>query len=148
MQGSSPRTGPSDIAASAYLRHRRKEFELALRRKFGRNDLESQENLISGSSEMPFNDEELEGFKGTWFSFSLWTRLVLIVAAAALAVNLFIMIGLESYMSSITGSLIAFMVGVAQLRLEDLESKCVLATILGEAFHRLWIFTQGDLHLF
>lgn len=124
MEESLGRNGPGDFVASAYLRHRRAQLELAVRRTFGRkgssNDLEAQENLISGDG---FNDEDLlEDSDGKWYNVSRWTRIILIMSAVTLGVNIFIMIGLDSYISSVWGAVIAFMVGAAQLRLDDLES--------------------------
>jgi hypothetical protein len=127
MEESHLRNPATKFVASAYLRRRRKELQLSLRRKFGRRgEDEAQEGLISEDQESKFNDEELEGLRGVWFGYSLSTRLVLIVALVALSVNIFVMIGFEMYVSSIAGSVVACMVGVAQLRLEDLESKTTM----------------------
>ena len=138
MEESRPRNAATNFVASAYLRRRRKELQLSLRRKFGRHgEEEAQEGLISAGPETKFNDEDMEGLRGVWFGYSLSTRLVLIAVLAALAMNVFTMIGLELYTSSIAGSVVACMVGVAQLRLEDLESKPFVVVILECAIHFL-----------
>lgn len=128
MEGVRRRFGPSagTFLATTYLRNRREELELSFRQRFGigtsSTDEEAQESFLSEGPDT-FNDEELQGLEEKRFRFSLWTRLVLILSSSALAANLFIMIGLGSLISSISGALVAALVGVAQLRLEDMESK-------------------------
>jgi len=125
---------PTEFIASAYLRRRRKEIAFSLRRKFRRHNdkndmMEAQESLIPlGVFDEKFtdevqNEENKRKDDTIWCGLSLSTRLILIAAIVSLVVNMIVMFGMDLYTSSIAGALVACMVGVAQLRLEDLESK-------------------------
>lgn len=127
MEGSRQRSGgpPSSVLAGAYLRHKRHQFEMTLQRRFGRrtsnsSDEEAQ-HLSSGPDE--FRDEDATSVVSKSYTFSLWTSFILIVAGSALAANILAMIGASVLYSGIVGALLAFLVGVSQLRLEDIGSK-------------------------
>ena len=74
------------------------------------------------SEQEEFRDEDTV-FAKMKATFSLWTLVVLILAATTLAFNILVMIGVGAFYASIVGSILAISVGVSQLRLESIESK-------------------------
>lgn len=139
--------GPSSfVLASAYLRHKRHQLEMSARRRFGRTsssyDEEAQElssnsnnhaNALLAHGTDDFQDEGDATFGGGRRKgprCSLWTLVILILAGSTLAFNILVMIGVGAFYSSIIGSIVSIMVGVSQLRLEDIESKSWRRTII------------------
>jgi hypothetical protein len=136
MEGLRQRSGgpSSSVLAGGYLRYKRHQFEMAVRRRFGRrtsnsSDEEAQhlasypEDGMNNTGPGDFRDEDAAFVGSKRFPFSLWTSFILIVASSALVANILAMIGVSVLYSGIVGALLAFLVGVSQLRLEDIGSK-------------------------
>lgn len=135
MEGLRQRSGgpTSLVLGAAYLRHKRHQLEMSVRRRFGGtttgSDDEEAQRLSSSigggggmnSEQDEFRDEDTV-FAKMKARFSLWTLVVLILAATTLAFNILVMIGVGAFYASIVGSILAISVGVSQLRLESIET--------------------------
>eukprot|EP00934_Nitzschia_sp_Nitz4_P000820 Nitzschia sp. Nitz4//scaffold73_size107353//104613//105565//NITZ4_004336-RA/size107353-snap-gene-0.115-mRNA-1//-1//CDS//3329557524//820//frame0 len=75
-----------------------------------------------GDVEEGFQDEQAEGASQRRVSHTLFTTGILSLAGATLAFNVLVMIGYHTYISTVIGSVVAVMVGVTQLRLEDMDT--------------------------
>lgn len=123
------RRGAGGMVASAYLQHKRHLLEMTLRRRFRRNNARDsdhaggdEENGLMGDPAFNFQDEPSRETENQ-ARFSLWTRVVLIVAGASLIMNILAMVGVGFVFACLLGSMISVTVGVVQLKLEDLESE-------------------------
>lgn len=126
--------GATTFLATAFLNQKTEELRESFRKRFHQrpSDPAMDENgdqelqplgTASGDIEEGFQDEFGLSFSNREEQFSFWTRIVLFLAAATLAFNVLVLVGVGFVLAAVIGTAVSITVGVVQLKLEDMESK-------------------------